>query len=121
MRISEILKEGDPQGDPTVLLTTLELLRQHAHDKSTAPVINTADLISLVGNSGAIFSYDSLVSAFKTDPAIKQLIKSFNRDTVILSGLDGDDEFTTSANSPDIDLGTDMVARMAQKAMSKRN
>jgi hypothetical protein len=121
MRLSEITKKGDPQGDPGVLLTTLELLRQHAHDNGSAPVINTDDLISLANNSGAMFTYDTLVRAYKTKPAIKELIKSFNRDTITLSGLDGDDDFSLDPNSPDIDLGTDTVARMAHKALAKRD
>lgn len=121
MRFREFVREGDPQNDPSVLLTSLELLRQHAQDNKTAPVIPTNDLLALVKQPGMTFTYSSLVHAYKNDPAIKKLIKSFNKDTVTFTSVDGEDEFSLDPNSPDVDLGTDTVARMAHKALSKRN
>lgn len=120
MRISEILREGDPQQDPSVLLTTLELLRNHADDKGSAPVLSTENLIKLMKNSGVMFDYDSLVSAYKTEPAVKELIKSFNKDTITLH-TDSADEFSIDSDGANMDLGTDTVARMAHKALAKRD
>jgi hypothetical protein len=120
MRISEILREGDPQRDPSVLITTLELLRNHADDNETAPVLSTENLFKLMKNSGAMFDYDSLVHAYKTEPAVKELIKSFNKDTITLR-TDSADEFSMDSDGANMDLGTDTVARMAHKALAKRD
>ena len=119
MRFSEFIKEGDPQGDPSVLLATLDLLRKYASEKNMPPVISVDDLINLVKQPGSTFNYSTLVNAYKTVPAVKKLIKSFNRQEVVLSAADGEEEFTTSADV-DVDLGTDTVARMAHKALNKR-
>lgn len=119
MKIRDIIREGDPQKGPSVLLTTLELLRNHASDKGMPPVISTNQLIDLVKQPGMSFTYASLVDAYKKEPAIKKIIKSFNREEVILSNPDGEDEFTTSA-SVGVDLGTDTVSRMAHNALNKR-
>ena len=121
MRYSEIIKEGDPQGDPSILLTTLSLLRQHAYENGTTPVIPTDAVLELVKNSGYDTNYNAFVNAYKKHKkAFGQLIKSFNRDTITFSSVDGEDEFSLDPNSPDVDLGTDTVARMAHSALNKR-
>ena len=120
MRISEILREGDPQKGSSVLLTTLELLRNHADDKESSPVLSTDSLLQLMKNSGVMFDYDSLVNAYKTEPAVKELIKSFNKDSITLH-TDISDEFSMDSDGNNMDLGTDTVARMAHKALAKRD
>ena len=117
MRYSEIIKEGDSS---PILLTTLELMQRHASEKGMPPVIPTDDLINLVKQPGMVFDYNTLVKAYKTVPAIKQLIKSFNRQEVVLAAADGEEEFSTSGDNVDVDLGTNTVARMAHQALSKR-
>lgn len=119
MRFSEFIREGDPQGDASILTSTLELMAQEANDKGMPPVIKVSDLIQIVKQPGTTFDYNALVNAYKTVPAVKNLIKSFNRDEVILKDPEGDDEFTTGADV-DVDLGTDTVARMAHSALNKR-
>lgn len=119
MRYREFVREGDPQMDPSVLLSALELMAHEANDKGMPPVIKVNDLIQIVKQPGTTFDYNALVNAYKTVPAVKNLIKSFNRDEVVLKDPEGDDEFTTSADV-DVDLGTDTVARMAHSALNKR-
>tara|TARA_B110000977_G_C11040249_1_gene478592 strand:+ start:135 stop:482 length:348 start_codon:yes stop_codon:yes gene_type:complete len=114
MRFSEIIREGDPQDGHSVLLTTLEFLTQRSADAGAPMSISTQSLINTVRNTGAIFDYAGLVAAYK-DPAVKELIKSFNKDVVTFKGANDID-----AEQGDVDLGTDTVARMASKALTKR-
>ena len=120
MRYREFVREGDPQMDPSVLLSALELMAHEASDKGMPPVIKMNDLIQIVKQPGTTFDYNALVQYYKTVPAVKNLIKSFNRDEVVLKDPDGVDEFTTGADGVDVDLGTDTVARMAHSALNKR-
>ena len=117
MRYSDIIREGDSS---PILLTTLELMRKHASDHNMPPVIPTNDLIDLVKQPGMTFDYNTLVNAYKTLPAIKKLIKSFNREEVVLTAADGEEEFSTTGDDVDVDLGVNTVARMAHKALAKR-
>lgn len=119
MRLREFIRGGDAQTDPSVLLSALDLMRQDVQDKGLPPVIKMSDLIQIVKQPGTTFDYNTLVNLYKKIPAVKNLIKSFNRDEVVLSDPEGNDEFTTSADV-DVDLGTDTVARMANKALKKR-
>ena len=53
----------------------------------------------MVLNTDKNFDYAALVQANNTDPAVKNLIKSFNKDTVELNlelGDDNDDTATTT-------------------------
>jgi hypothetical protein len=120
MRISEISQRGDPQQGYTALLGALELMRKTASDQGTPPVIPMDDFIRIVKQPGTTFDYNTLVTAYKNVPAIKNLIKSFNRDQVVLTSADGEEEFTTDGDNVDVDLGLNTVARMAHKALSKR-
>ena len=120
MRFREFVREGDPQMDSSVLLSTLELMAHDASDKGMPPVIKMNDLIQIVKQPGTTFDYNALVQYYKTVPAVKNLIKSFNRDEVVLKDPDGEDEFTTGADGVDVDLGTDTVSRMAHSALNKR-
>jgi hypothetical protein len=123
MRLREFA--GDAATSDANLVTALELLRHRSEDNSTAATIRTDSLINLILNTDKTFNYDALVSANETNPAVKNLIKSFNRDQIILTPLTG----TTSSNdtTTNMDVGNqqgqdpvDNVSDMAIRAAKLR-
>ena len=75
-------------------------------------------------NTDKTFDYDALVSANENNPALKNLIKSYNKDYVELipAGEDADTDATTT-NTPTGDATTepvDTVSDMAKKAAKRR-
>ena len=123
MRLDEFIHS--PKNTPESNLTTaLELIRNRYKDKQQPPKISTQSLINLVLNTDKTFDYDALVAANETNPALKNLIKSYNKDYIELrpAGDLGDDEATTT-NTPDGDATqapVDTVANMAKRAAKTR-
>ena len=123
MRLDEF--QHSPKNTPESNLTTaLELIRNRYKDKQQLPKISTQSLINLVLNTDKTFDYDALVSANETNPAVKNLIKSYNKDYIELrpAGDLGDDETETTTNIGDetTDAPVDTVANMAKRAAKKR-
>lgn len=125
MRITELIHS--PKNTPESNLTTaLELLRHRYSDDDQTPVkISTQSLINLVLNTDKTFDYDALVAANETNPAVKNLVKSFNKDYVELrpSGEDAADDLTTT-NPDEADptkQPVDTVGDMAKRAGKKRD
>ena len=124
MRLDEFIHS--PKNTPESNLTTaLELIRNRYKDKQQLPKISTQSLINLVLNTDKTFDYDALVAANENNPAIKNLIKSYNKDYIELrpAGELGDDDATTT-NTPDggsTDAPVNTVSDMAKKAAKKRN
>ena len=123
MRLDEFIHS--PKNTPESNLTTaLELIRNRYKDKQQLPKISTQSLINLVLNTDKTFDYDALVAANDSNPAVKNLIKSYNKDYIELrpAGDLGDDEATTT-NTPDGDATqapVDTVANMAKRAAKTR-
>lgn len=119
MRVNELLHS--PKNTPeSNLVTALELLRQRYKDKNKPPKIPTQSLINMVLNTDKTFDYDALVAANDNNPAIKNLIKRYNRDYVELRSAD-DVEDEEGYNEPDVDAPVDTVPKMAKRAAKKRN
>ncbi len=123
MRLDEFVHS--PKNTPESNLTTaLELIRHRYKDKKQLPKISTQSLINLVLNTDKTFDYDALVSANETNPALKNLIKSYNKDYIELQPAgELDDTDATTTNTPAGDATTapvDTVANMAKKAAKKR-
>ena len=119
MRLSEF--EHGPTNTPeSNLVTALELIRNRYNDKDKLPKISTQSLINMVLNTDKTFNYDSLVSANDTNPAVKNLIKSYNKDYVELRSADEvqDEE---GYNTPDVDAPVDVVPTMATRAAKTRD
>ncbi len=123
MRINELVHS--PKNTPeSNLVTALELLRNRYKDRGLDPKISTQSLINLVLNTDKTFDYDALVSANENNPAVKNLIKSFNKDEVIIRHADSEDETSTVTNTPDgdaTDAPVDTVTDMAKRAAKARN
>ena len=123
MRLNEF--QHSPKNTPESNLTTaLELIRHRYKDKKQPPKISTQSLINLVLNTDKTFDYDALVAANENNPALKNLIKSYNKDYIELlpAGEDADSDATTT-NTPDgqaTQAPVDTVANMAKRAAKSR-
>jgi hypothetical protein len=98
------------------LLTALELLRNRYKDVNSNPKIKTQSLINLVLNTDRSFNYDALVSANENNPAVKNLIKSFTRDYVILQPF-GDEleDDTPEVNNTSQDVPNNSLDQMSMQ------
>ena len=124
MRLCEFAGNNDSTPESN-LVTALELLRHRSADKLTPATISTKSLINLVLNTDRTFSYSALVDANENNPAVKNLIKSFNKDQVILAPLTGEDEDSTTTNTDGATQNTfqapvDDVSSMANRAAKSR-
>ncbi len=73
--------EADTRGDAN-LITTLEFLRNRAHDTHVQPRIRTDSLINLVQSTGEqAFTLENLLNAFTHNQEIKSLIKDIKDDS----------------------------------------
>jgi len=122
VRLDEFIHS--PKNTPeSNLLTALELIRNRYKDKDKLPKISTQSLINLVLNTDKTFNYDALVSANDTNPAVKNLIKSYNKDHIELrpAGELGDDEATTTnVGDNATQAPVDTVKNMAKRAAKTR-
>jgi hypothetical protein len=114
-----------PTNTPESNLTTaLELIRHRYKDKKQPPKISTQSLINLVLNTDKTFDYDALVAANENNPALKNLIKSYNKDYIeLLPAGEDDDTDATTTNTPDGDATqapVDTVSNMAKRAAKTR-
>jgi len=122
VRLDEFTKTPD-SGPEANLLTALELIRRRYKDEDKIPKISTQSIINMVLNTDRTFDYDALVSANERNPALKNIIKSFNKDHVILNPVGQEDDNTTT-NTPAGKATTnpvDTVSKMAKRAAKKRN
>ena len=123
MRLNEF--QHSPKNTPESNLTTaLELIRHRYKDKKQPPKISTQSLINLVLNTDKTFNYDALVAANENNPALKNLIKSYNKDYIELqpAGADAETDATTT-NTPSGDATqapVNTVSDMAMQAAKKR-
>ena len=124
MKINEFT-HGPKNTPESNLVTALELIRNRYKDVPTLPKISTQSLINMVLNTDRTFDYDALVSANETNPAVKNLIKSYNQDTVELqpAGEYADDTATTTnpEESDPTQQPVDTVDDMAKRAAKKRD
>jgi hypothetical protein len=106
------------------LVTALSVIRNRYKDVPTAAKISTQSLINMVLNTDRTFDYEALVAANKENPAVKNLIKRFNRKYVELQpwGDEGPDEVDTTINVDDETLNNpvDSVDDMAKRAAKTR-
>ena len=79
----------------------------------------------MVLNTDKTFDYDALVAANENNPAVKNLIKSYNKDYVELrpAGEMADDEATTTnpEKGDPTKAPVDTVSDMAKRAGKKRD
>ena len=125
MRLDEFIHS--PKNTPESNLTTaLELIRHRYKDKKQPPKISTQSLINLVLNTDKTFDYDALVQANTNNPALQNLIKSYNKDYIELRPAGEDNDSSATVENPkdqDVDPNApvDTVSNMAKQAARKRN
>jgi len=104
------------------LLTALELIQHRYKDKEKVPNVSTQSLINLVRNTDRTFDYEALAQANETNPAVKNLIKSFNKDYVELNLVNtGEEEApTTNVGDETTQAPVDTVSDMAKRAAKSR-
>ena len=119
MRLDEFIHS--PKNTPESNLTTaLELIRYRYKDKKQPPKISTQSLINLILNTDRTFDYDALLDASKNNSAVKNLIKSIDKDKVELYSADQNVDDSTF-NPPGTESPVDTVSQMAKQAARKRN
>ena len=73
--------EADGRGDAN-LITTVEFLRNRAHDTHVQPRIRAGSLINLVQTTGEqAFTLENLLDAYKNNQQLKGLIKDIKDDS----------------------------------------
>jgi hypothetical protein len=127
--IDEVLEdEADGRGDAN-LLTTLEFLRNRAHDTHIQPRIRVDSLINLVQGTGEQqFNLENLLAAYKNNPDVKNLIKEIKDDAsgvkyAYLEPFADDVEFAQDSEGPE-GFKTEperTVDSMAKSALAKRS
>lgn len=122
MRLDEFVP-ADKNTPESNLLTALEVIRARYKDSDRPAKISTRSLINLVLNTDKNFDYQALVAANENNPAVKNLIKSFNKDFVVIrSPNEAEDEPTTTNVGDKTNQGSvDTVDSMAKRAAKKRN
>jgi len=127
--IDEVLEDGaDGRGDAN-LLTTLEFLRNRAHDTHIQPRIRVDSLINLVQGTGEEqFSLENLLAAYKENPDVKNLIKDIKDDPtgvkyVYLEPFADDVEFAQDQEGAEgfKTAPEQTVDSMAKSALAKRS
>lgn len=119
--------EADTRGDAN-LITTLEFLRNRAHDTHVQPKIRADSLINLVQTTGEqAFTLENLLNAFKTNQELKSLIKDIKDDNngvkyVYLNPFADDSEVAAlgDTNAPRTPPER-TVDSMAKSALAKRS
>ena len=122
MRLNEFT-HGPTNTPESNLLTALELIQHRYKNKDKVPNVSTQSLINLVLNTDRTFDYDALADAVENNPAVKNLIKSFNKDFVELNplGAEGDGTTTVTPDGEATQAPVDTVGNMAKRAGKNRN
>lgn len=113
------------------LLTALNFWRNRYKDSDTPAKIKTQSLINMVLSTDKTFDYASLADANENNPAVKNLIKSFNREYVELQPYGDEVNDDTPETNTDEDMGieqgqeqyqepVDTVDDMAKRAAKQR-
>lgn len=146
MKINEIILEdtsaeeqlgssNDKNGEDSLttnLMPVLMFLKKRSEDKELSAKLRTDSLIQLVQNAGdTTFDYNALVDAYENNDSVKELIKTFNKDTIeLMSDSDKDSDEEHGAGSGENDNSEDhtspeqnpeeTVSQMAKKAAKNR-
>jgi len=122
--------EADARGDMD-LITTLEFLRNQSAGKHLVPRVRVDSLINMINmhSDSETFSNSSLMDAFKTNDAVKNLIADIKDDEtsgikyVYLKPLNGDDGLEGAPDDADTVKSEPgkIVSKMADKAIANRS
>ena len=137
MRVRDIIFEDDDTDtngkavDISInnLANILETLRNRADDMHQIPKIRVDSLINMMRNQpgSEMFNVDSLITAFKDNEVIKNLVKNIKPDPagvkyLYLKSMSNDEDYSLDnieANDQAVDPET-TIDQMAKRALSKR-
>ena len=120
MRARDFLSESD-SGDFGKILTAVSLLHNKIVDGELTQQIPTGMVIRYIKNTGITnFSYADLLVANDKEPALKNLIKNINPDTITFTSdttqnITNPEEYIGAADNPE-----QTVSNMAKSAMKRR-
>jgi hypothetical protein len=120
MRLLEITSAPEVAPPAGTLTTLLNYLRSKAKQNPQSKInvrVPTSILLKLMRNAGIGDSYDDLDTMYKSDQTIKNLIKTYDQEHVVLRTNAEDDDLGKAFEPGD---ETD-VASMAKRAASKRD
>lgn len=123
MKIREIIVESSATSNEN-LIQVLLYLKQRSEDNAETATLRTNSIIQLVRNAGDVmFNYRALTDAYESDPAIKNLVKTFNAETVTLKSDSDDTEEDFSSDDDDAANipPEETVNTMAKSAANKRS
>ena len=119
MRLKEFAPSG--QQKPTddsegVLVTVLQFLKNKGDQHGGSIKVPMSSVASMMANAGIPFDYTSLEQLSQRSDTIKNLIKTFNKDEVVINTLsdnpvDGD----MNNNGPGNEKTVDSMAKKAAK------
>lgn len=119
--------EAEGRGDAN-LITTLEFLRNRAHDTHVQPRVRADSLINLVQTTGnQQFTLENLLDSYKDNEEVKNLIKDIKDDSngvkyVYLTPFADDSElFGASDGGPTKTQPERTVDAMAKSALANRS
>ena len=126
--IDDILEdEADGRGDAN-LITTLEFLRNRAHDTHVQPRVRADSLINLVQSTGEQqYTLENLLDSYKDNQEVKNLIKDIKDDS---NGVKYVYLKPFADDSDQVDLGDESAPRtqpektvdaMAKSALANRS
>ena len=126
MKIKEIISEDymleDDAPTNANLLQVLLYLKEQSENDAESATLRTSSVIQLVRNAGdMMFDYAALTSAFENDSSVKNLIKTFNKDTLTLkSDSDEAGDADLDSEEPADMPPEETVNAMAKSAANKR-
>lgn len=94
--------------------TVLQYFKQEADSKRQLAVIPIQSLSDFFSDQGISINTDTIKSLIKSNPQIKNIIKSFDGDTITL------DTEVQNPGQGEI-KGSDEVSKMAKRALKKRS
>jgi len=119
MRLLEIESAPEmapPAGTLTTLLNYLRNKAKQSPGSNISVRVPTNIVLKLMGNAGIGNSFDDLDNIYKSDQTIKNLIKTYDQDHVVLKIKQDDNNL-----GKDFEPGDETdVANMAKKAAKKR-
>jgi len=118
--------EADSRGD-TNLMSTLQTLRNRAHKTHDVPMVRVDSLINIVRKlpGSEMFTVENLLDAYKTNDAIKNLIKNIkdNKDGVKYAYLatfaDDPETGDTSIDTTNVSNPEKTISSMVKRTLSK--
>lgn len=107
------------EGPENSLISILGYLKSKGDQRAAGIKVPMSSVIALMQNTGQNVSYQDIESLRQSNTAIQNLIKSVNKDEVILNTAAGDE--MASSEEGDFMPGDEMdVEQMAKRAANRR-